>query len=678
MGLLTFVRGSSLSALVEIALFVLLCALDARDLSFKLHLVGSDDAFAFSTSVTEPLATHVLEPTEPPAASGDPIEKASGWVSFLEKCESMQPFRGLSFLHTRNENCQVGGPTNETSVLVPQLITTANVRVDSMTWAACRLLYSHRKPSICHEGFVTDFLRRYKMPRTQRVTAAMMAEPFYNAEVELLGLLDVIAKSMPLSRVVCVEGFAVTNASARHQAHVFGCGSPNLFLSAFVGYYATAFVALHADKAELKIDDAAVLGMHFTVRQNAVSSYVLGKNADGAVSLTHSTELNVSCSGFLYMLLLLLDAALMYYYASSSLEVVKRLHAPTQPCETESYDVNHSVRSTFITCSLYRSQPIVLVTVIARLLAWMLVLPSAFVWTWGDSFNNAAQICLWSVRTCALLVILVHGLWDLCVFLSEKRAYVFAQRTFITSFELMAVFLFISFTFRGQLIAMRVEKHSLEVQQLMDSTSFRDRYVLSNAYNDDPAATSRGPSTLWIVYKPLVYLLLFSVLLASAVVLGRYAVTQYWLNKRATLSSQLVAPVSNCNSSAQAGRGGSTASTSYARLPLEVLLNVPIRAKQLVRDGVSVTDASTAAGMDETLRPVQFMEHGVVLDDGRYLRTRRGFFHVVPAMIHLDDHINAADEAADGPRASPSKRRRSALFPLSTVSARVDPLPQRK
>lgn len=672
MGLLTSVRGARLSALVEIALLVLLCALDARDLSFKLRWVGSDDAFAFSTSVTEPLATHVLEPTDPLAASGDPIQKASGWVSFLEKCESMQPFRGGSFLHTRNVNCQVGGPTDETSILVPELITAGNVRVDSMTWAACRLLFSHRKPSICHEGFVTDFLRRYKMPRTQWVTAAMMAEPFSNAEVELLGLLDVIGQSMPLSRVVCVEAFAATNtngsSSTRHQAHLFGCGSPNLFLSAFVGHYATAFVDLQADKAELKMDDAAVLGMHFTVRQNAISSYVLGKTADGAVSLTHSTELNVSCSGFLYMLMLLLDVTLMYCYASSSLEVVQRLHSSN---ETDSSETDQPVRTTFITCSLYRSQPIVLVTVLARLLAWMLVLPNVFVWTWGDSFNSAIQICLWSVRMCALLVILVHALWDLCVFISEKRAYVFVQRTFITSPELLAVFSIVAFALRGQLIAMCAEKHSLEVQQLMDSTSFRDRYVFSNAYNDDPATMSRGPSTLWIVYMPLLNLLLLSTLLAAIVVLGRYAVTQYWLNKRTASSSQLVAPSSDSSSSnTQAGGGGSTAcSSSYARLPLEELLNVPIRAKQLVRDG-----ATSAADPDETLRPVQYMEHGVVLDDGRYLRTRRGFFRVVPAMIHLDDHINAADEAADGPRASPSKRRRSALFPSS---ARVDPLPRK-
>lgn len=671
MGLLTFARGSRLSALVEIALLVLLCALDARDLSFKLRWVGSDDAFAFSTSVTEPLATHLLEPTEPLVVSGDPIEKASGWVSFLEKCESMQPFRGGSFLHTRNMNCQVGGPTDEISVLVPELITTGNVRVDSMTWAACRLLFSHRKPSICHEGLVTDFLRRYKMPRTQWVTAAMMAEPFSNAEVELLDLLDVIGQSMPLSRVVCVEAFAATNASAGsstiHQAHVFGCGSPNLFLSAFVGHYATAFVDLQADKAELKMDDAAVLGMHFTVRQNAISSYALGKNADGAISLTHSTELNVSCSGFLYMLMLLLDATLMYCYISSSLEVVQCLHSPS---ETEFSEANQSVRSTFISCSLYRSQPIVLVTVLARLLAWMLVLPNAYVWAWGDSFNSAIQIGLWIVRTCALLVILAHGLWDLCVFISEKRAYEFVQRTFITSFELLAVFSLMAFALRGQMIAMRLEKHSLEVQQLMDSTSFRDRYVLSNAYNDDPATMNRGSSTLWIVYKPLVNLLLLSTLLATTLVLGRYAVTQYWLSKCTASSSQLVAPTSDSSSSnAQAGGGGST---SYARLSLEELLNVPIRAKQLVRDGA--TSSSTAAGTDETLCPMQFMEHGIVLDDGRYLRTRRGFFRVVPAMIHLDDHINAADEAAGGPRASPSKLRRSALFPSS---ARVDPLPRR-
>ncbi|GAB9467819.1 hypothetical protein Gpo141_00005154 [Globisporangium polare] len=123
---------------LKISLLVLLTILDARDLGFKTRWLGVSDSFAYSTSETTQLSPEKLIATDNVEA------RTSGWSSILQTCESVQAFRGTSsLLHT---NCDIGGGGSKSPI---DLIATANVRADSMAWAACSLLYSYRRPPIC-------------------------------------------------------------------------------------------------------------------------------------------------------------------------------------------------------------------------------------------------------------------------------------------------------------------------------------------------------------------------------------------------------------------------------------------------------------------------------------------------------------------------------------------------
>lgn len=638
--------ASKTRVLLEISLLVLLTLLDARDFWFKTQWLGASDSFAFSTTETMELALEKLVINENVDA------RTAGWSSFLQSCESMQAFRGTSFLHTLHTNCDIGGGSKSLPV---QLIVTGDVRADSMAWAACSLMYSYRRPPICREDVVTDFLRRYRLP-APRVTREMMAEPKSSAELELLRLLDLISTSMPLSKVVCVEGFELNpDINSPQKAQIFGCASPNEDWSAFVGLHARSFRDLHADKAWLTLDDATLLGMHFTVRQNAVSSFSVvshGTGGNQAMTLVHTTRMNLSCFGFLFHLMVVLDLTLLLLHTMGALQVAQMVIL-----RRRGEDKSVLSRQTLLMSSLYRSQSIALLTVATQLMAWMLTLPNAVVWSWGSpSSLESWHVCLTMLRVWSLVLIMFQNMWDALVSLNETQAYLWTKFTYISSTELAAIVSTVLYFMRGQLVSVVAQKHLLDKQRIVDSTSFEHLNALSNAYGEEQDAQLSSQTvggTVRLIYGPLSELVFWSMLLIAVVLTLRYSFN-YVLAKK---SPQQIAPT------ATGGKSG-----VYARLPIEELLDNPIRAKSIVRSSLGGVEKHKDS--DIALYISQLLEHGIVLEKNRILRTRQGFFGVIPASVRTDGPLVNDCEFAGNygneidlqqPPPSPDGKRRRSL-----------------
>lgn len=643
--------ASKTRVLLEICLLVLLTLLDARDLWFKTQWLGASDSFAFTTSETTQLVPEKL------TAHENLETRVAGWSSFLQSCEGIQAFRGTtSFLTTLHTNCDIGGGAQSPV----QLIVTGNVRADSMAWAACSLLYSYRRPPFCREEVVTDFLRRYRLP-APRVAREMMAEPRSSAELELLSLLDLISTSMPLTGVVCVEGFEYNqDIKSTQKSQIFGCASPNENRSAFVGLHARSFRDLHADKAWLTLDDTTLLGMHFIVRQNSVSSFdVVSRGAEGkqAITLVHTTSMNLSCFGFLFNLMVVLDLTLLLLHATGALHVVQMVIMRRRGCPLDDSSRNRDDKSvlshqTLLMSSLYRSQSIALLTVATQLMAWMLILPNAVIWSWGSSLTGSWHVCLTMLRVWSVVLITFQNAWDTLVSLNEKQAYLWTKLTYISSAELAAIVSTVLYFMRGQMVSVVEQKHLVDKQRVVDSTSFEHVHAISNAYGEGQDTTVGG--TVRLIYRPLSELIFWSMLLIVVVLTLRYSVNCFFTNKQ---SAPQIAPT--------ASSGGK--SDVYARLPIEELLDNPIRAKSIVRS--SLGGVEKHVGSDIALHVSQLLEHGVVLQKNRILRTRRGFFGVIPASVRTDGSLaNGCEYAGDNggndpqqPPPSPDGKRRRSL-----------------
>lgn len=90
-----------------------------------------------------------------------------------------------------------------------------------------------------------------------------------------------------------------------------------------MGLHARSFRDLHADKDWLTLDDATLLGIPFSVRQNAISSFSVDPGSNQAMTLVHMTRMNLSCFGFLFHLMVELDLTLLLLRATGVLQVAQ-------------------------------------------------------------------------------------------------------------------------------------------------------------------------------------------------------------------------------------------------------------------------------------------------------------------------------------------------------------------
>lgn len=329
-------------------------------------------------------------------------------------------------------------------------------------------------------------------------------------------------------------------------------------------------------------------------------------------------------------------------------------------------------RSTLFSCPLVHSAPVAMLLLLSTLLSWFLLLPHSAVWALsGDEASYSAPILhtlLSAVRVWVLLLLLVHALWNVVVFIDEGRAYMVATRTYVSSCELMAAVVAAGVMLRHRLLSVLPTKHDMERQRIVDAAAFPGRLATSNAYEDVAYSISlrTRSSALWLIYAPLAELLLLSLLLVGLGMAARYFLHNYRRRVAARTVTTVVGVDGAKDGTRLAGsrpptHGFSVAQAviaGYKRLPLEELLDVPIRAKHIVR-------SSGTGGLEKTVNaeqflwPVQYLSHGVLLENDRFLSTRRGFFDVLPVIepIASAGHCNAPIDENNG---SPKRRRYAA------------------
>lgn len=698
---------------LDVVLVLLFLALDVRDVWFKLWWLGPHDSYSFVAVTHHEMQDEALEPMRNLTRAGQKHQRTSGWSSFLQKCDALHPITdsrdAATFAYAMGKNCHLGVP--ESKHVVPELVMSSSVRVDSVAWTACKLLYHHRKPAICHSPVVRLFAERYNMDEAPSLLAFKhhnnaslsvwdasqhepqnyTAAPGSDAEAELTDLLSVISTSSPLSAVVCIEAF-VPHGPGRYTASIFGCGSPSYYRSAFVGFHATAFPLFQQDKARLTSDALHVLGMTFVTRENSRSLFSLRNGARGVFELRHKALLNFSSFGVLYTLMVSIDVLLLVLNVCSAVEIGCAVHSGSQQ--------THNYKLGVLTAPLYRSKVVAALTVVTHVIAWMVILPSVSIWDATELQTGKTHAWLTVSRAWVLALVAVNALWDLCVALHETQALAFVRTTYVRVTEVAAIALLVAYAKRDAVFAITEAKRQVEGQRLRDALSFRDFTARANAFAGQLDFVQNTPSAvLQLVYAPLLEIVVWSVVAVAALALVRswyfravhhdllsdhrssLVVSKKRLSKFAVvpdasesptkplLSGSTVTDATTASSrSVQfapspapsptrggfvtafrdlggAGTGAGPLESESSRLPIEEIVDVPVRARSLVR---SVWLMEKRAGQSVGLHPSLLLEHGIaVRNGGATMQTRCGFWDVVHPFLSARTHAVATmDEAS--------------------------------
>uniref|UniRef100_K3WME9 Transmembrane protein n=1 Tax=Globisporangium ultimum (strain ATCC 200006 / CBS 805.95 / DAOM BR144) TaxID=431595 RepID=K3WME9_GLOUD len=508
--------------MVKKLLFVVfLFGLDVRDLYYKIAWVGPMDSFSFkvgSTSIlhTTPLVSAVTRDVRTQNAGED---VASGWSSFLSQCEDMYAFGdggGPFFLSALANKCHFPATLSNGKVkVIPQLLLTSNLRVDALIWASCMLLHIGRRPSICQNHIATHFNDRYGFFTTQIKNSAV-APLESDAEAEILRLLDMLGT-------------------------LYGCASPNLYRSEFVGFAAPQYRELLYGKEWLANDDISVLGQRFTIRQNTHSEYIIDYNEDlNQTSIQSKIAMNFSSTGPMYALMVVIDIALLLTHCYSFDEIVKWMlrpkyralqqwirdfetaengvvHAPGSPPESK---VSHGAvvleeeRFHSLFCaSFYKHTNYLWLMRLTWVISWVIILPNSVVWTWSDSANEKFQAYLSSIKCWVLISGAIHFLWRTLVKIDERRAFQFVKGTYITNPEIVTIGAIAAAWLQDDVFLMCEKKWAIESQRVNDVTSFVGGYIAhGNTFqmaNDYRTTTSL--QILHILYGPLLRIILLSI-----------------------------------------------------------------------------------------------------------------------------------------------------------------------
>lgn len=654
--------------------------LDLRDLWYKLTWVGPYDSFAFNagsrgTLLPAPLPVSVAIPP-----SLNQSEYASGWPSYLSRCDSLAPFcspGSTFFLNAMGTNCHVG-VRNETKVIT-QLVMTSNVRSDSMAWGACQLLYDHRKPTICQQPIVSHFLARYHM-RAEAVPREWLAPVESAAEAELLRFLDLIAQSHPKYKLVCTGGFAYAQPG-RYDPRIFGCASPNLFRAEFVGVYAREMYRFAFDKAWLTtIDVVTLVGIEYNIRQNTINYFdmdeaMVVRASDGAttveLSVTETTANNFVSRGLLYVLMIVVDVLLLLAQMYTGMELVTEWIVPVMRKKDEEqleeeiherlgddappqrargpHDVSFSKEeyTSSLSTSLYRHRLVVFLTIVTQSISWGIIIPNSVIWTWSLSQSAKLQAFLGSLRLWTLILIGVNTLWDTVVFFFETQAYAFARVTYVSAFEVIAVGAICAYGKSADVMAISEIKFGMERQRVNDVVSFPGYIAHANTFNPDLDASPYSQAQLLrVMYVPLIEIILWSVLgvflwlvvkLAIYYVLGLPAVAPRVAAVKCALGVKEAANKTSASTAASLRQRMNSAHfqdpllRAYRREPLETMLNIPMRARSLVRATLSMQKVVNG---EVVIRPPVHLDFGVLIRD-RVVTARSGFRSTMRAMMHL-------------------------------------------
>lgn len=744
-------RGS-LSVIKSGVVICTLFALDIRDVVYKVLWIGPGDAFHFRTDSTVVLQSEALVPAM--TAQNDSLVLASGWPSFLSRCDSITPFcsdGSTFFLSALLTNCSAaGGDELPQSTATMSLVLTTNARVDSLAWASCKLLFVSRRPPVCQEDIVANFNTRYALPNSE-IPVSWMTPVESSSEIELLQFLDMVSLSVPYHKIVCGEAFAFDpeghhdiSDSTVFKPTIYGCASPNLHRSEFLGLENPLIANLQRDKAWLTADVVQFMGIQYGIRQNCESELVVSHDSRRRTLLSFHSKVNFSSFGQLYVLLVLIDVSLLLLHFLSSVEIftwvllpeaqevreqltsalsrtvsqiklflvngvsTRRLSltssSPTSsslPPLTGSLEkqqqpeglLEESLFYSFFSRSLYRSQLVVLATIVTQLISWLLVLPNSVVWTWSDSVTEKLQAYLSSIRVWVLILLLTNALWNVVVLANEELAYNFVKGTFVSSFEILLIGALVSFVLRDKVFAMCEIKWAIERQRVNDVSSFPGYIAHANTFSlAQDQLVSTPTEVFWVIYEPLLHILAWSFVALMFYAVAKsaiYAKGGAWVRYAwSKLSSSrlgrklaVVYPVTNRQQqqqhhhhltqrideeTAQAYHNSSVkdkpatnthlpVEKRYERSQIERILDCPVRAKSLIRNTLQMETTDAASGHVH-ISPSCYLDFGVMMRNGE-VRSRICFSDVLVRAQRPDNELSVALE--DHPQ---NLRRRSSVF----------------
>ncbi|GMF46898.1 unnamed protein product [Phytophthora fragariaefolia] len=639
-----------------------------------------------------------LRPTATFSYDGQRSQRVSGWSSFLQRCEALtalpEDHPAQSFHSAVGKNCMIGATGS--AVQTPELFLTSSIPVDSMAWSACELLYKHRKPPICHSPIVTEFTERHNLQNelaakpsaidpVKRVGNAGISEPYAikpgsEAETELIELLEVIGKSSPISAVVCVEAFALKGPGT-YTATMYGCGSPSFYQSVFIGMKIPFLGLFQQDKGWLTSNAIRIMGMTLLIRENRRSIFTVKDEAldSGAGRiLQHNMSVNYAASGSLYILVVLADLVLLAFNICGAVETARFMLWPLwKPLFVSEYQMS-SARTTkmglrvgdfsqVLQAGLIRSNPVIMLIIFSRLLSWMLVLPCAVLWRDGNLTSGDVHTFLTLVRCCDLVVICINYLWDVAVAHREGHALMFVRETHVTPLEITSIGITIAFV--GIYQYWSFMPCQFDRKQQIDRTSFQNVTAIANTFGVHREYELTTTTTTINVYGPLLAMIGISVLLIGAVVVSRFTVGRLVPSRSLVQAPVSVVqpsatkefPVASFRSihsdltSSSAGilmcspspppsparkESDSQSESAYLlevsndRVPIESVLDNPIRARSLVR---SSTALEKQANGQVLLLPSFYVTFGIMLI-GRFMKTRCGFMDVVQPVVLAREH----------------------------------------
>lgn len=659
------------------AAIVALLLLDMQDLFYKLIWVGPAESFSFRTTVTGVMRDSVLAPKDPSFNIPGRIDvdaHASSWPHFLSSCENLTAFdNGAGFFAIASgSNCTIGQGGDRRTL--DRMIVSSAVRLDSIVWTVCKLLYQSQQPFICRAPIVTKFLHRY-MFRDTAVDISSLAAPGSTAEKELLTFLDMVSKSYPFHKMVCVEGFEWTDGSlGTYVANIHGCASPNLMRSEFIGLSNPSFHQLHRDRVWLTADVFHWFGLRFGIRQNNRNVYYVERNEDGTIRAAGHTTPNFTCFGPLYSVMIALDVLLLMVNVRTSWELVDKVLIPRsnelvrrhrrphreilkviprtarrrfaqaelrrRPAETQIFQpsVKLSPRSNFtltliqpswvpvehldlkelesmLPCTVHRSWLFIVATVVSQLLSWMIIVPNSVVWVWGLSTTTKIQAFLSSLRVWVLLVVACNFIWDCVVAINEEWAYYVSSRTFLTPLEIIVVGGIMAAWKMLDIFLMCERKWAIENQRVNDVSAFVGGFVAhGNTYQPSVEILFSTPmEIIAILYGPLLHIIGASILwLAVYLAVKGFILSRFQPPLKA---ENLLSPEQLVQ---QPGK--------YKRLPMEEEADCPIRAKSLVRMHMEMEHTHHS---QRYILPYCYLECGILPREAR-ITTRAGFTNFLP------------------------------------------------
>lgn len=669
--------------MLNLASLVLFHSLDVYDLWAKASWLGPAETFTFGADHTGTVDSQPLERMINNATDGvDTIQKTTGWTSLLSRCEALYAVSGRNateFHTVWAVNCEMGIASN--AYTASEVIMSASVRVDAIAWASCKMLLMQYRPSICQESMVTDFAHRYRFVDAE-LPLELRAHANSDAEKELVQMLEVISRSWPRSQVVCMQGFQ-PNGPGIYTPSLFACAAPNLQKSAFVGFHAFQFAEVLGPQAWLSVDSLRVMGLELVVRQNSESTFTLRptdsepENVEElGMTVSEHTRINFSSFGHLFVVLVVVDLWLLVTHAQSAIETFKALAVPSRRSIEISASTNNEAQAAMVDAalaarkwswmvlyhSLYRSNVVVVLTMLSGVLSWWLSMPNAILWIWDDNATWSAHAFLTSMRVWMLTTCVLNLLWDLLVYVNEDRAYVLAKRTFVSMVEILMVTGFVALveqprTFRRMALA----KYELEGQRSWDVDSFVGRTAMANAFHEELDLLLSTPhDVLSVVFSPLQRVILESLgVLVLYLAVKRFA---YGIMMPQTLEEAATTLMDGDNSSS---KSCASSIAIYQRLPIEELVQMPMRARSLVRS--SLTMEQELQG-DLCVLPQVYYDFGVRLQSSSIRTRRHGFMNVIH--VRLDVGKLFRPTAAAGSLAPSSTLVAAASSPnLSTQTA---------